>query len=67
MVGLYLNKRDKALVLCVDEKRKFRSWTYAGGMRMKKGRAGKMKEDYKSNGKRLLEALNMLDGSVIGE
>ena len=69
MVGLYLNPPDKALVLCVDEKSQIQALDRTQpGLPMKKGRAGTMTHDYKRNGTTtLFAALNMLDGSVIGQ
>ena len=69
VVGLYLNPPDKALVLCVDEKSQIQALDRTQpGLPMKKGRAGTMTHDYKRNGTTtLFAALNMLDGSVIGQ
>ena len=69
MVGPYLNPPDKALVLCVDEKSQIQALDRTQpGLPMKKGRAGTMTHDYKRNGTTtLFAALNMLDGSVIGQ
>src|SRR6266705_4481544 len=53
VVGLYLNPPAKALVLCVDEKSQIQA---------------RQTHDYKRNGTtNLFAALNMLDGTVIGD
>ena len=69
IVGLYLNPPDKALVLAVDEKSQIQALDRTQpGLPMKKGRGGTMTHDYKRNGTTtLFAALNMLDGTVIGE
>jgi transposase len=69
VVGLYLNPPDKALVLSVDEKSQIQALDRTQpGLPMKKGRCGTMTHDYKRNGTTtLFAALNMLDGSVIGQ
>ena len=69
VVGLYLNPPAKALVLCVDEKSQIQALDRTQpGLPLKKGRAGTMTHDYKRNGTTtLFAALNMLDGSVIGQ
>jgi transposase len=69
VVGLYLNPPDKALVLCVDEKSQIQALDRTQpGLPMKRGRAGTMTHDYKRNGTTtLFAALNMLDGTVIGQ
>jgi Homeodomain-like domain/DDE superfamily endonuclease len=69
IVGLYLNPPDKALVLAVDEKSQIQALDRTQpGLPMKKGRCGTMTHDYKPNGTTtLFAALNMLDGTVIGE
>src|SRR6478735_237524 len=69
IVGLYLNPPDKALVLPVDEKSQIQALDRTQpGLPMKKGRCGTMTHDYKRNGTTtLFAALNMLDGTVIGE
>ena len=69
VVGLYLNPPDKAVVLCVDEKSQIQALDRTQpGLPMKKGRAGTMTHDYKRNGTTtLFAALNILDGTVIGE
>src|ERR1700728_2204117 len=69
VVGLYLNPPDQAIVLCVDEKSQIQALTRTQpGLPLKKGRCGTMTHDYKRNGTTtLFAALNMLDGTVIGE
>ena len=69
VVGLYLNPPDKALVLSVDEKSQIQALDRTQpGLPLKKGRAGTMTHDYKRNGTTtLFAALNVLDGSVIGD
>src|SRR5438093_6266306 len=69
IVGLYLNPPDKALVLAVDEKSQIQALDRTQpGLPMKKGRCGTMTLDYKRHGTTtLFAALNMLDGTIIGE
>ncbi len=69
VVGLYLNPPDKALVLCVDEKSQIQALDRTQpGLPLKKGRCGTCTHDYKRNGTTtLFAALNVLDGTVIGE
>ncbi len=69
VVGLYMNPPEKALVLCVDEKSQIQALDRTQpGLPMKKGRCGTMTHDYKRNGTTtLFAALNMLDGTVVGE
>src|SRR6266487_494168 len=69
VVGLYLNPPDKALVLCVDEKSQIQALDRTQpGLPMKKGRCGTMTHDYVRHGTTtLFAALNMLDGTVIGQ
>ena len=69
VVGLYLNPPAKALVLCVDEKSQIQALQRTQpGLPMKKGRCGTMTHDYKRHGTTtLFAALNVLDGTVIGE
>ena len=68
VVGLYMNPPDKTLVLCVDEKSQIQALDRTQpGLPMKKGRCGTMTHDYKRNGTTtLFAALNVLDGTVIG-
>jgi hypothetical protein len=69
VVGLYLNPPEKALVLCVDEKTQIQALDRTQpGLPLKKGRCGTMTHDYKRNGTTtLFAALNVLEGTVIGE
>ncbi len=69
VVGLYLNPPHKALVLCVDEKSQIQALQRSQpGLPLKKGRCGTMTHDYKRHGTTtLFAALNVLDGTVIGE
>ena len=69
VVGLYLNPPDKAVVLCMDEKSQIQALDRTQpGLPMKRGRAGTMTHDYKRNGTTtLFAALNLLEGTVIGE
>ena len=69
VVGLYLNPPDKALVLCFDEKSQIQALDRTQpGLPMKKGRCGTMTHDYKRHGTTtLFAALNVLDGTVIGD
>jgi transposase len=69
VVGLYLNPPDKAVVLCVDEKSQIQALDRTQpGLPLKKGRCGTMTHDYKRNGTTtLFAALNVLEGTVIGE
>lgn len=69
VVGLYLNPPNKALVLCVDEKSQIQALERSQpGLPLKKGRSGTMTHDYKRHGTTtLFAALNVLDGTVIGE
>ena len=69
VVGLYLNPPDKALVLCVDEKSQIQALQRTQpGLPLKKGRCGTFTHDYKRHGvTTLFAALNVLDGSVVGQ
>jgi transposase len=69
VVGLYLNPPEKALVLCVDEKSQIQALQRSQrGLPMKPGRCGTMTHDYKRHGTTtLFAALNVLDGTVIGD
>jgi transposase len=69
VVGLYLNPPAKALVLCFDEKSQIQALDRTQpGLPMKKGRCGTMTHDFKRHGTTtLFAALNVLDGTVIGE
>jgi len=69
VVGLYLNPPEHALVLSIDEKSQIQALDRTQpGLPLKKGRAGTMTHDYKRNGTTtLFAALNILEGTVIGE
>ena len=69
VVGLYVDPPAHAIVLSVDEKSQIQALDRTQpGLPMKKGRAGTMTHDYKRNGTTtLFAALNVLDGSVIGQ
>lgn len=69
VVGLYMNPPDKALVLCFDEKSQIQALDRTQpGLPLKKGRCGTMTHDYKRHGTTtLFAALNVLEGTVIGE
>ena len=69
IVGLYLNPPDKALVLSVDEKTSIQALDRTQpGLPMKKGRCQTRTSDYKRHGTTtLFAALNVLDGTVIGQ
>ncbi len=69
VVGLYVDPPAHAVVLSIDEKSQIQALDRTQpGLPMKKGRAGTMTHDYKRNGTTtLFAALNLLDGSVIGQ
>ena len=69
VVGLYVDPSAHAVVLSVDEKSQIQALDRTQpGLPMKKGRAGTMTHDYKRNGTTtLFAALNVLDGTVIGQ
>jgi transposase len=69
IVGLYMSPPEHALVLCCDEKSQVQALDRTQpGLPLKKGRAATMTHDYKRNGTTtLFAALNVLDGSVIGQ
>ena len=77
VVGLYLNPPAHSLVLSVDEKSQIQSLPLARtgaldrtqpGLPIKKGRAGTMTHDDIRNGTTtLFAALNVLDGTIIGQ
>jgi transposase len=69
VVGLYLNPPEHALVLCVDEKSQIQALDRTQpGLPLKPGRCGTMTHDYKRHGTTtLFAALNVLDGTVIGQ
>ena len=69
VVGLYLNPRQGAIVLCLDEKSSVQALDRTqASLPMKKGRAATMTHDYKRNGTTtLFAALDVLTGTVIGQ
>jgi transposase len=69
IVGLYVAPPAHAVVLSVDEKSQIQALDRTQpGLPMKKGRAGTMTHDYKRHGTTtLFAALNVLDGTVIGQ
>ena len=69
IVGLYVAPPAHAVVLSIDEKSQIQALDRTQpGLPMKKGRAGTMTHDYKRNGTTtLFAALNVLDGTVIGQ
>lgn len=80
IIGLYLSPPEHAVVLCCDEKSQIqaldrtqlalssRPWCWRPGLPMKRGRCGTMTHGYKRNGTTsLFAALNIQDGSVIGQ
>lgn len=69
IVGLYMNPPERAIVLSVDEKSQIQALDRTQpGLPLKKGRCGTMTHDYKRHGTTtLFAALNILDGSVIGQ
>ena len=68
IVGLYMNPPDKAAVICVDEKSQIQALDRTQpGLPIKRGRCGTMTHYYKRHGTTsLFAALNVLDGTVIG-
>lgn len=69
VVGLYLDPSENAVVLCVDEKSSIQALDRTQpGLPLKQGRGETMTHDYKRHGtSTLFAALNVIDGSVIGE
>jgi len=69
VVGLYIDPPAHAVVLSVDEKSQIQALDRTQpGLPIKKGRAGTMTHDYVRHGTTtLFAALNVLDGSVIGQ
>lgn len=69
IVGLYRSPPENALVLSCDEKSQVQALDRTQpGLPLKKGRAETMTHDYKRNGTTtLFAALNVLDGTVIGQ
>ncbi len=69
IVGLYVNPPAHAVVLSFDEKSQIQALDRTQpGLPLKKGRAGTMTHDYKTNDTTtLFAAMNVLDGTVIGQ
>ena len=69
IVGLYVAPPAHAMVLSIDEKSQIQALDRTQpGLPLKKGRGATMTHDYKRNGTTtLFAALNMLDGTVIGQ
>jgi len=69
VVGLYMNPPVHAVVVSIDEKSQIQALDRTQpGLPMKPGKCGTMTHDYKRNGTTtLFAALNILDGSVIGQ
>jgi len=69
IVGLYVDPPAHAVVLSFDEKSQIQALDRTQpGLPLKKGRAGTMTHDYKRNGTTtLFAAMNILDGTVIGQ
>ncbi len=68
VVGLYLDPPDRALVLCVDERARFRHWSRTAPiLPLRPGLPERQSHDYKRNGTTtLFAAFNILNGKVIG-
>jgi len=68
VVGLYLNPPDKAIVFCVDEKSQIQALERTQPLLpMRPGIPARQTHDYARHGTTtLFAALNMLDGTVIG-
>ena len=69
IVGLYVSPPAHAVVLSIDEKSQIQALDRTQpGLPMKKGRGATMTHEYKRNGTTtLFAALNVLDGTVIGQ
>lgn len=69
VVGLYLNPPDKAIVFCVDEKSQIQALERTQLLfPMRPGIPARQTHDYMRHGTTtLFAALNMLDGTVIGD
>src|SRR5208283_5095161 len=69
VVGLYVDPPAHAIVLSLDEKSQIQALDRTQpGLPLKKGRAGTMTHDYIRNGTTtLFAAMNILDGTVIGQ
>lgn len=69
VVGLYLNPPDKAIVFCVDEKSQIQALERTRlSIPLRPGMPARQTHDYTRHGTTtLFAALNMLDGTVIGD
>jgi len=69
IIGLYLNPPDKALVLCVDEKSQIQALERTQPvLPLRPGIPARQTHDYLRHGTTtLFAALNMIDGTVIGD
>ena len=69
IVGLYVDPPAQAIVFSFDEKSQIQALDRTQpGLPLKKGRCGTMTHDYKRHGTTtLFAALNVLDGSIIGQ
>jgi len=69
IVGLYVSPPAHAVVLSIDEKSQIQALDRTQpGLPLKKGRGATLTHDYKRNGTTtLFAALNVLDGTVIGQ
>lgn len=69
VVGLYMNPPDKAIVFCVDEKSQIQALERTQPLLpLRPGIPARQTHDYMRHGTTtLFAALNMLDGSVIGD
>ncbi len=69
VVGLYLNPPDKSIVLCVDEKSQIQALERTRPLLpLRPGIPARQTHDYTRHGTTtLFAALNMLDGTVIGD
>ncbi len=69
IVGLYLNPPDKAIVFCVDEKSQIQTLERTQPLLpLRPGIPARQTHDYRRHGTTtLFAALNMLDGTVIGD
>lgn len=69
VVGLYLNPPDKAIVFCVDEKSQIQALERTQPLLpLRPGISARQTHDYTRHGTTtLFAALNMLDGTVIGD
>jgi transposase len=69
IVGLYMAPPAHALILSIDEKSQIQALDRTQpGLPMKKGRLGTLTHDYKRHGTTtLFAALNVLDGTVMGQ